>query len=72
MNWDNLPDDILKMIFSYRREITCGDKAAKYIQRGWNKYRTKILIGRYKMLWYLKEFREWNPTLNEFLIRSKL
>ena len=72
MNWDNLPDDIIRMILNLRREITCGNKAAKYIQNIWNKYKIKILTGRYHMLKYLKDFREWNPTLEQFLSRSKL
>jgi hypothetical protein len=72
MKWDNLPDDIIKIILNFRREITCGNKAAKYIQDKWNKYKIKILTGRYHMLKYLKEFREWNPTLELFLSRSKL
>lgn len=72
MNWDNLPDDIIKIILSFRREISCGNKAAKIIQNKWNKYRNRILIGRFNMLKYLKDFREWNPTLEEFLSRSRL
>ncbi len=72
MNWDSLPDDIIKIILKLRREITCSNKAVKYIQSKWNSYRTRILIGRFHMLRYLKDFREWNPTLEEFLSRSKL
>jgi hypothetical protein len=72
MNWDILPDDIIKIILNFRREITCGNKAAKFIQKKWNKYRNRVLIGRFNMLKYLKDFREWNPTLEEFLSRSKL
>lgn len=26
MNWDNLPDDIIRKILYIRREITCGNK----------------------------------------------
>jgi len=72
MNWDNLPNDIIKIILNFRREITCGNKAAKCIQDKWNKYKIKILTGRYHMLKYLKDFRRWNPTLEEFLSRSRL
>ncbi len=72
MNWDILPDDIIKIILNFRREITCGNNAAKFIQKKWNKYRNRVLIGRFNMLKYLKDFREWNPTLEEFLSRSKL
>ena len=28
MNWDNLPDDIIRKILYIRREITCGNGAA--------------------------------------------
>lgn len=72
MNWDSMPDDIIRIILILRREITCGNNAVKYIQQKWNKYRTRILIGRFNMLRYLKDFREWNPTLQEFLSRSRL
>ena len=72
MNWDSLPDDIIRIILNLRREITCGNKAAKYIQNRWSKYKIKILTGRFHMLKYLKDFREWNPTLEQFLSRSKL
>lgn len=72
MNWDSLPDDIIRIIFDFRREITCGNKAAAYIQNEWNKYKIKVLTGRFHMLKYLKDFREWNPTLEHFLSRSRL
>ena len=72
MNWDSMPDDIIRIILILRREITCGNNAVKYIQQKWKKYRTRILIGRFNMLRYLKDFREWNPTLQEFLSRSRL
>ena len=72
MNWDNLPDDIIRMILNFRREITCGNTAARYIQNKWKKYKTLVLIGRFRMLRYLKDFRQWNPTLHEFLSRSRL
>ena len=44
----------------------------RLIQKQWYKYRTKVLIGRFHMLRYLKDFRMWNPTIDEFLSRSKL
>lgn len=72
MNWDNLPNDIIKLILTFRKEITCGNNAAKYIQKKWDIYRTRILIGRFHMLRYLKDFRDWNPSLEEFLSRSIL
>ena len=72
MNWDNLPDDIIRKILYIRREITCGNGAVRLIQKQWYKYRTKVLIGRFHMLRYLKDFRMWNPTIEEFLSRSKL
>lgn len=72
MKWDNLPDDIIRKILCIRREITCGNVAARRIQKQWYKYRTRVLIGRFHMLKYLKDFRIWNPTIDEFLSRSKL
>ena len=72
MNWDSLSYDIINLILKYRKIITCGENASIYIQKIWKSYKIKILIGRYNLLRYLKEFRIWNPNINEFLIRSKL
>ena len=72
MNWDNLPSDIIKLILNFRKKITCGNNAARFIQKKWCIYRSRILIGRFRMLRYLKDFRDWNPSLEEFLSRSIL
>tara|TARA_B100000085_G_scaffold230236_1_gene216701 strand:- start:440 stop:595 length:156 start_codon:yes stop_codon:yes gene_type:complete len=50
----------------------CGNIAVDKIISLWKCYKTRVLIGRFKMLKYLKEFRLFNPTLKEFLLRSKL
>ena len=72
MNWDNLPDDLIKHILIFRKLLTCNHPAATKIQSTWHSYRTRILIGRFHMLRYLKDFRRWNHTINEFIERSKL
>jgi len=72
MKWDNLPYDIIKIILKYRRFLTCENNIAILIQKNWKKYRTKILISRFFMLRYLKDFRDWNPDIITFLSKSKL
>ena len=71
-NWDFLPDDIVKIILNYRKLLTCQIPASIKIQSKWRCYKTRVLIGRFKMLRYLKDFRYWNPTIYEFLIKSRL
>ena len=72
MNWDNLPDDIIQYILQFRKIITCDYYAAIFIQSIWRCYRTRVLIGRFHLLRYLKDFRIWNPTIIEFINRSRL
>lgn len=72
MNWDNLPKEITQLIMFYRKQITCGNMKIIKIQSLWRHYKIKILVKRFKMLRYIKEFRIWNPNINEFIIRSKL
>jgi adenylosuccinate synthase len=72
MNWDSLPQDIIYIIMKIRKKITCGDSAVNKIISVWKCYKTRVLIGRFKMLRYLKDFRQFNPCLKEFLLRSRL
>lgn len=72
MNWDSLPQEIINIILSYRKIFTCANYCATKIKSTWLCYRTRVLIGRFRMLRYLREFRELNPTLREFLLRSRL
>ena len=71
-NWDFLPDDVVKIIFNYRKLLTCQKHAIIKIQSKWRYYKIRILIGRFKMLRYLQDFRYWNPSIYEFLSRSRL
>lgn len=72
MKWDNLPDDLVRYILIFRKVLTCENPAATKIQSVWYCYRTRILIGRFHMLKHLKDFRKWNPSINEFIKRSRL
>ena len=73
MNWDSLPRELIDIIMDYRRLETCGyNKKARKIQSTWRCFRTRILVGRFIMLRYLQDFRIWNPTMYEFISRSKL
>lgn len=72
MNWDELPLEIKRIIFNYRKILTCGNSCANKIINKWRCYKTRVLIGRFKMLMYLKDFRMFNPNLKQFLLRSKL
>ena len=72
MKWDNLPQDITLIILKIRKELKFDIPSVIKIQSIWRCYKTRILIGRYRMLQYLKEFRIWNPNIYEFIKRSKL
>ena len=72
MKWDLLPNDVINLIWFYRRKIMCIIPACIKIQSKWRNYRCRVLIGRYKMLKYIKEFKIWNPNIYEFIRRSRL
>lgn len=72
MKWDDLPNDIIDYIMFFRKLKTSGFNASTKIQSIWKCYKTRVLIGRYKMLRYLKDFKRWNPSIQEFLLRSRL
>ena len=72
MYWDILPDDIIKIILRYRKIKTCGNTVCTLIQSIWRTYRTRVLIARFKLFHYLKDFRIWNPNILEFISRSRL
>lgn len=72
MKWHDLPDDIITIILQYRKYFTCSNFASLIIQKNWRRYKIKILIERFKFLRYIKDFRFWNPTITEFIIRSKI
>jgi hypothetical protein len=68
--WKNLPDDIgyiiLYIIINNRK------KNAIKIQSIWRCYRVRVLIGRFKLLRYIKEFREYNYNIYYFISRSRI
>lgn len=72
IGWDDLPDEIINYIMFFRKLKTSGFKASTKIQSLWKCYKTRVLIGRFNMLRYLKDFRHWNPSIQEFLLRSRL
>lgn len=71
-SWDNLPTDVIKIILNYRKIFMYKKPAIIKIQSLWNSYKIRKLIHRFKMLRYLKDFRKWNPTIQDFLLRSRL
>jgi hypothetical protein len=72
MNWEELPLEIKKIILNYRKIFTCGNICTNKIINIWKCYKIRVLIGRFKMLRYLKDFRMFNPNLKQFLLRSRL
>lgn len=72
MNWDKLPLEIIDKILKIRKFLTCSNKCASIIQKNWKRYRIIILMGRFQLLKYLKDFRVWNPSIQQFLIRSRI
>lgn len=72
MSWDSLPIDIIKYIFYLRKYYSLANYATQKIENAYYNYKLKKLINIYKELKYLKEFRKWNPNIQEFLLRSRL
>lgn len=66
--WDALPHDVTILILR-----TCRlEGASTLIQRRWRSYRVRVLVGRFRMLRYLRVFRDFNPSLDVFLQRARL
>ena len=72
MKWDDMPQDITRLIFYYRKILTCSEYFVNKIISVWKCYKIRVLIGRFKMLRYLKDFKYFNPSIKTFLLRSKL
>ena len=71
--WDDLPSDLVSLVWSWRRSLQCAlPLAASRIQSAWRRYRVLVLVGRFRMLRYLHDFRAWNPSLSAFLHRARL
>lgn len=66
--WDHLPSDVTRHILW----LTSRENAACRVQRAWHGYRTRVLLGRFRMLRYLQAFRVFNPSVGCFLRRARL
>ena len=62
---DDLPAELRLIIFRYLNH-TMRREAAVAIQTSWRRYRAYVLVKRYLMLRYLREFRR-NPRVSVFL-----
>lgn len=69
--WDDLPPDVVRVIWSWRRRGVLG-RAATRVQSAWRRYRTLVLMGRFRTLRHLADFRAWNPSVRTFLRRARL
>lgn len=65
-----LPNDVVLLILHACARLRADH--ATNVQRMWRGYRTRVLLGRFRLLRYLREFREWNPDPATFLDRAKL
>ena len=72
MNWDNLPDDLVKYILYLRKFETCKNYATTKIQATWKCYKMRVLISRYFLVRYYKDFKIYNPSFQIFLKKSCL
>lgn len=70
--WDALPDDLVRLILALRREAMVTSASARRIQANWRRYRITTLLERFRMLRYLLQFREWNPSASIFLNRTRI
>ena len=62
--WDAQPCDLIWYILAWR--------AAPRVQSAWRGYRTRVLLGRFRLLRYFRIFRRFNPDVRVFLARSRL
>jgi len=67
-HWDVLPGDVIQLIFKWRTRIMYIIR----IQSSWRSYRVRVLLGRFRMLRYLHDFRVWNPSARAFLDRARI
>ena len=70
--WDDLPSEVRVHIVRMARRDQRTHGAALAVQRAWTGYRTRVLLGRFRMLRYLREFLLWNPSATEFMRRARL
>lgn len=70
--WTQLPDDLVDVILSMRRDLVRRIRGCVRIQRTWRMYRVLTLYQRFRMLQYLREFRAFNPTIHVFMRRARL
>lgn len=71
-SWEALPTDLVLLILQWRRALAVEPRAAVLIQSAWRRYRTYVLLGRFRMLQFLHDFRAWNPSAAVFLSRARL
>lgn len=69
-DWQRLPCDLGRDIL--RRIYAARHTAAQCVQCAWRAYKTRVLLGRFRLLRYLREFREWNPDVHTFVARARL
>ena len=71
-SWDHLPEDVVRIILYFLSLHSIPHRAAQMMQSVWRRYRTIVLLGRFRMLRYLRDFRDWNPSASAFLARARL
>lgn len=73
--WDALPNDVTLLILAWRTRLRRRirmEAVARRVQAAWHGYRVRVLLGRFRMMRYLRAFREWNPDVFTFLLRARL
>ena len=62
--WTELPDDLRWYISRLASAIA--------IQTSWRCYRTRVLVGRFRMLRHIRVFAAYNHSIHVFMLRSRL
>lgn len=62
--WGELPTDIVELIHSIRASVV--------IQAAWRRFRVQQLCRRFRVLRCVHVFRQFNPNVQVFLLRSRL
>lgn len=70
--WSSLPPDLTVYVLELRALCIRRERSAQAVQCHWLGYRTRVLLGRYRLLQYLRVFREYNSDASEFMRRARL
>ena len=70
--WSALAPELALDILARRAAAIRRETRARAVQAAWRGYRARVLLGRFRLLRYLAEFRRHNPDARAFVRRARL